>query len=236
MILCWKDWVVDDVEDHFEVHVDEGGSRSSESNFERWRHVIVSLQNVVLLECWSQCPPRWLHGWTRCPWEKRNVTIFFRSKLFFHCVCTWAVLLHKLPCSIVSLLNTDVFRQFLRFLRSIWRNKFFVQTLFIDLVGTGRFTFNNKHIFSVIRFPRLITDWFWDLVGLVGRMLHVELLQKTVERVYRLAVVQLWNPIHHSLWSNRDRVVMRSPVVVEEIWIISHTRPPVFNLTTFGTQ
>ena len=24
---------------------------------------------------------------------------------------------------------------------------------FIDLVGTGRFTFNNKHIFCVLRFP-----------------------------------------------------------------------------------
>ena len=33
------------VEDRFEVLlVDEGGSRSSESNIERWRHVIVSLQ------------------------------------------------------------------------------------------------------------------------------------------------------------------------------------------------
>ena len=43
--------IVDVVEDHFEVHVAEGGSRSSESNLERWRHVIVSLQNVVVLEC-----------------------------------------------------------------------------------------------------------------------------------------------------------------------------------------
>ena len=31
----------------------------------------------------------------------------------------------------------------------------------------------------------------WVLVGLVWRILHVELLQKTVERVYRLAVDQL---------------------------------------------
>ena len=43
--------MVDVVEDRVEVPVDEGGSRSSESNFERWRHVIVSLQNVVILEC-----------------------------------------------------------------------------------------------------------------------------------------------------------------------------------------
>ena len=67
----------------------------------------------------------------------------------------------------------------------IWRTKFFVQTFFIDLMGTGRFTFKNKHI----RFSWLITDWV--LVRLVGRTLRVELLHKTVEQVYRLAVVQL---------------------------------------------
>ena len=43
--------MIDVVEDRFEVHVDEGGSRSFESNLECWRHVIVSLLNVVLLEC-----------------------------------------------------------------------------------------------------------------------------------------------------------------------------------------
>ena len=59
----------------------------------------------------------------------------------------------------------------------------------------------------------------WVLVGLVWRILHVELLHKTVERVYRLAVVQLWSPIHHSLWSNCDRVSMRSLVVVRrQVW------------------
>ena len=42
------------------------------------------------------------------------------------------------------------------------------------------------------------------------------LLQKTVERVSRLAVVQLYNPTDHSPWSDRDRVSMRSLVVVEE--------------------
>ena len=63
------------------------------------------------------------------------------------------------------------------------------------------------------------------------------LLQKTVERVSQLAVAQLQNPIDHSLWSNRDRVSMRSLVVVEEIRMIFHTKlSPVFNLTTFGIQ
>ena len=56
------------------------------------------------------------------------------------------------------------------------------------------------------------------------RMLRVELLHETVEQFNRLAVVQLQSPIHHSLWSNRDRVVMRSWVMVEETCIISHLR------------
>ena len=34
-----------------EEHVDSGGSRSSESILERWRHAIVSLLNVVIPEC-----------------------------------------------------------------------------------------------------------------------------------------------------------------------------------------
>ena len=75
-----------------------------------------------------------------------------------------------LPCAIVSMLNTDVVRQFIRFHRSIWRTKFFVQTLFIDLVGAGRFTFNNKHIFCVLRFPRSITDWFGFWLGWFGEL------------------------------------------------------------------
>ena len=43
--------MLDVVEDHFEVLVAEGGSRSSESSCERWRHEIVSLSKTALLEC-----------------------------------------------------------------------------------------------------------------------------------------------------------------------------------------
>ena len=71
----------------------------------------------------------------------------------------------------------------------------------------------------------------WVLVGLVGRTLRVELLHKTVKRVYRLAVVHQQNPIYHSLWSNRDRVVMIFLVVVEETCIISHTRLLQFSIS-----
>ena len=43
--------MVDFVVSRVEEHVCAGGSRSSESNLERWRHVIVLLQNVAVLEC-----------------------------------------------------------------------------------------------------------------------------------------------------------------------------------------
>ena len=129
-------------------------------------------------------------------------------------VCTWAVTLNKLPCSIVSMLHTDVFRQSLRFPRFIWRTKFFVQTLIIDLVGTGRFTFNNKHIFCVLRFHRSITDWFGFWLGWSGERC---MLNFSTRLLNEFTDWLLFNPIHHSLWSNRDRVYMRSLVVVEEI-------------------
>ena len=37
----------------------------------------------------------------------------------FHCVCIWAVSLNRLSCSMVSLLNTGVFCQIIKFPRSI---------------------------------------------------------------------------------------------------------------------
>ena len=66
-----------------------------------------------------------------------------------------------------------------------------MKTFFIDLMGTGLFTFNNKHTLSVLRFPRSDHRLVWVLVGLVGRTLRVELLLVTVEQLYLLAVVQL---------------------------------------------
>ena len=43
--------MIDFVVSLIEEHAGAGGSRFSESNLERWRHVVVSLQNVVVLEC-----------------------------------------------------------------------------------------------------------------------------------------------------------------------------------------
>ena len=148
-------------EDHFEVLV--------ALSCERWRHVMVPLLNLALLKCWSQCSPRRLHGWTRCPCSMTQCHDFLQEQIVLSlCVCAWAAWLHRLPCSTVSMLNTNVFRQSLRFHRSIWRTKFLVQTLFIDLVGTGRFTFIQKNMFFFLKFPRSITDWFGLGLGWFG--------------------------------------------------------------------
>ena len=43
--------MIDFVVDLVEERADSGDSRFSESSLERWSHVIVSLQNVEILEC-----------------------------------------------------------------------------------------------------------------------------------------------------------------------------------------
>ena len=90
-----------------------------------------------------------------------------RQEQFFHCVCacTW---FHRFPCSIVNMHDAIVFILH-RFPRSIWRAKFFVQTLFIDLLWTGRFSFLHKNTFCVLRFPRSITDWIGFGLGWFGK-------------------------------------------------------------------
>ena len=44
-------------------------------------------------------------------------------------------------------------------------HRVFRETFLIGLMGTGRFTFNNKHVLHVPRLPWSITDWFWDWLG-----------------------------------------------------------------------
>ena len=154
----------------FEVLVAEGGSRSSESNCERWRHMIVSpsnsgtpgmlKSNVLLVGCTVELV-------VRVRWC--SVTMFGKNK-FFHCVCAWAARLIRLPWSIVSMHDANVFRQFHRFPCSIWRAKFFVQTFIIDLLWTGRFSFLHKNTFCVLRFPRSITDWIGFGLGWFGKL------------------------------------------------------------------
>ena len=104
------------------------------------------------------------------------------------------------------------------------KNRVLRENLFNRSRGNGTFHLQQQTHLLCYQVSPIDHRLVWVLVGLVGRTLHVELLHKTVERVYRLAVVQLWSPIDHSLWSNRDRVAMRSLVVVEETCMISHVR------------
>ena len=139
-----KDLFVDIVENHFEVHV-------------------ASLLNVVLLEWWSQCFPRWFHGWTRCPRWWRDVTM--EQIVLSLCVCSncFAPLL----CSIASMLNTVVFRQSLEFPRSIWRTSFFVRTFFFDN-GNGTFRFQQKTLVLRLQVALIDHRLVLGLVRLVG--------------------------------------------------------------------
>ena len=56
--------MLDVVEDHFEVLLVEGGSRSSDSSCDRWRRVIVSPSHLAHLRCWNRCFRHQSQGWT----------------------------------------------------------------------------------------------------------------------------------------------------------------------------
>ena len=43
-----------------------------------------------------------------------------------------------------------------------------MKTLFIDLLGTERFSFIKKNMFCILSFPRSITDWFVFGLGWFG--------------------------------------------------------------------
>ena len=145
-----------------------------------------------------------------------------------------AVLLHRLSCSIMNLLNSDVFRQFIRFPRSIWRTKFFVQTFFIDLVGTGRLTLDNQHLLHVIRLRTQIGLGFgwngWENVACwtSPRDCWTSLptgCWSTVEPSGTFPLVQSWS------WRNVIFGGGRG-----DKYDSSFKTSAVFNLTTFGIQ
>ena len=183
--------------------------------------------NVLLVDCTVQLV-------VRVKWC--NVTIFFRNKLFFHYVCAWAAWLHRLPCSIVSTLNTNVFRQFLRFPRSIWRTKYFVQALFIDLVGTGRFSFIHKNTFLCLQVSdRSQSGLGLDWVGLESWTRWTSPQDcwtslptgccSIVEPNWSFPLVQLWSCLNEIFGGGRG-----------DKCDFSYKTSPVFNLSTFGMQ
>ena len=134
--------------------------------------------DVFLIDCKVELVRVW-----RC-----SITMVGRTK-FSHCVCVCAWF-HGFPRSIVNMHDAIVFTLH-GFHRSIWRTKFFLQTFIIDLLWTGRFSFYpQNHVLSpgVSPFDHRL-DWVW--IGLVWKIQHEVLLQKTVERAFQLAVVQL---------------------------------------------
>ena len=93
---------------------------------------------------------------SRCSGEPNSCTV---------CVCAW---FHGFPHSIVNMHDAIVFTLH-GFSRSIWRTKFFLQTLANNLLWTGRFSFLYKNTFRIHGFPRSITDWIGFGLGWFGR-------------------------------------------------------------------
>ena len=126
-----------------------------------------------------------------------NVTMFERTN-FLHCVCVCLRLISQVPLfhrehAWRECLQTSQVSPF------YLKNQVLLANVYHrSLVNGTFFLFPQKHVLCPQFAPidhRL--DWVW--IGLLWKAQHVVLLHKTVERVSRLAVVQLWNPTDHSL-------------------------------------
>ena len=224
--------MLDVVEDHFEVHVVEGDSRSAESSCERWCHVIVSPSRSARLRCWSQCSPHRLQGWicSRLMIQYHDVR---ENQIRALCVCAW---FHGFPRSIVNIHDAIVFTLH-RFPRSIWRTKFFLQTFTNNLLWMGRFSFLHKNTFRLRGFPRAITDWigFGDWVGLEDSARGASPKDcwtsfptgccSTVEPDWSFPLVHLWSCFNEIFGGGRG-----------DKYRPSYNISPVFNLSTFEIQ
>ena len=222
--------MLDVVEDHFEVLVVEGGSRSAESSCERWCHVIVSPSRSARLRCWSRCFPHRLQGWTcsRLMMQYHDVRENQILALYV-CLCliprvspfyrehAWRDCLHTSRVSPFYLKNQVL-------LANIFTN---------NLLWMGRFSFLHKNTFRLHGFSpfdhRL--DWVW--IGLVWKIQHEVLLQKTVERAFQLAVEPDWSFPLVQLWSCFNEIFGGRR---GDKYRLSYNISPVFNLSTFKIQ
>ena len=169
--------MLDVVEDHFEVLVVEGDSRSAESSCERWCHVIVSPSHSARLRCWSRCFPHRLQGWTRSRLIMQYNDVR-ENQILALCVCliprvspfyrehSWRDCLHTSQVSPFDLKNQVL-------LATVYQQSLVNRTCFLT--------------------PRVSPfDLQWVKgIGLAWKNQLEVLLQKTVEWVFQLAVVQL---------------------------------------------
>ena len=183
--------MLDVVEDHFEVLVAEGGSRSSESNFERWRHVIVStvefgtpgmlksmfsssVARLNSLSALDDAMSRCSAG-TNCSFAMCVLALDFTG----FPVLSWACM---------TRMSSDSFTGF-----PVLSEEPSSLCKRLSSISCERdvFSFLHKNTFCVLRFPPIDhrLDWVW--IGLVWKIQHEVLLQKTVEQAFQLADVQL---------------------------------------------
>ena len=186
------------VVDLVEEHVGLGGSQFSESILERLCSAHASQRNVVTLEFGSPCSTRSAlfahdlnrHGlqrvapihhevfrlqrWILCFHDKN---VFGNHLAHFLCLFQQRVIMCQFNVETLTVVRWKCvgFTRFHNGLpRSIGRNSFFVKRIYIDLLGTGRFSSilhgsrvssNNglpRSIGSNNGLPRSITTWVWN--------------------------------------------------------------------------
>ena len=95
----------------------------------------------------------------------------------------------------------------------------------------------HKNTFCVLRFPRSITDWIGFGLGWFGKLNTWYFSKRLLSEFSDWLLFNCRTQLIIPSWSNRDRVSMRSLVVVEVTCMVFHTMTsPVFNLSTFGMQ
>ena len=99
-----------------------------------------------------------------------------------------------------------------------------------SLVNKTFFLYPQKHVLCPQVSPRSITDWFGFGLGWFGEFNTWCFSKRLLNEFPEWLLFNCRNPIDHSLWSNCDRVSMRSLVVVEETNMVFHTKLLQFSI------
>ena len=154
--------------------------------------------------------------------------MFGRNK-FYHCVCACARF-HRFPCSIVIMHDANVFRQFHRFPVLSEDPSSLCKRLSSISCERDVFPFSTKTRSVSSGFPDRSQIWIGFGLGLFGKLNTWCFSKRLLNEFSNWLLFNCKNPIDHSLWSNCDRVSMRSLVVVEETSIVFHTRLLQFSI------